>query len=295
MSKSDELYDQITATILAKLEEGVVPWHQPWAGGQPPTSMSTGKPYRGINAFLLTFSQYGSPWWGTYKQISERGGQVRKGEKSTVVVFWKRLVVDTTEAERAAGAGRKKIIPMLRHFNVFNACQADGLPERFYGAQDRGEGFDPLTEAEAVLEGYSDGPEVTYGGSRACYDPTADLIHLPEREAFESAEGFYSTAFHECIHSTGHKTRLARPNIGQPHVFGDTEYSKEELVAEMGCAMLAGHAGIAQDTLEQSAAYIGNWLRALRDDKKLLVQAAAQAQRAADHVLGVTFEDKPED
>lgn len=290
-----DIYQEITEAILASLEAGVVPWHQPWSGGQLPTSMSTNKPYRGINAFLLGLSPYASPWWGTYRQIQEFGGQVRKGERATQVVFWKRLTVGTTAEERAAGRGNTKQIPLLRHFSVFNAEQCDGLPTRYAAAEPRAIDFDPIAEAEAIISGYPSPPKIHHRGDRAYYVPRLDEIVIPPSSAFESAHDYYSTIFHEASHSTGHASRLARPTLLESHHFGDPNYSREELVAEMGAAMLSGVAGIAHRTVPQNAAYIGSWLKVLRGDPKMVIQAAAQAQKVCDLILGTTFPDMTEE
>jgi antirestriction protein ArdC len=304
MARSDttrkDIYAEVTNTIIEALEAGTVPWHRPWnAATGLPMSMSSRRAYRGVNVFLLEMTArakgFSSPWWGTYKQIADHGGQVRKGEKSTMVVFWKRLTVSTTAEEKARTGKDEKAIPMLRYFQVFNADQADGLPERFSAGADQGDGFDPVAEAEAILTGYAAAPSVHHGGSQAFYRPGTDSIHMPDREAFESGDAYYSTLFHEMTHSTGHTSRLARPTLLESHAFGDESYSKEELVAEMGAAMLSGMAGIHQATIPASAAYVASWLRVLKGDPKMVVQAAGQAQRAADHILGATFEEKGDD
>lgn len=298
-----DIYSEVTDTIVAALEQGTIPWHRPWSAAEQslPVSVSTGKLYRGINPFLLQLAGqtkgYASPWWGTFKALQERGGSVRKGEKGTLVVFWKRLVVATTPEERAATGKDKKAIPMLRHYNVFNAEQADGMPEK-YAAQkiDHGPDFDPITAAEVIADGYKGGPVVYQheGGARAFYRPSTDAVHMPARWQFDGAEEYYSTLFHELTHSTGHSSRLNRPTLLESHSFGDANYSREELVAEMGAAMLAGVAGIHQTTVPNSAAYVAGWLKALRGDKKLVVSAGGQAQRAADHILGVTYSEDEE-
>lgn len=290
-----DVYSEITDAILSALEQGLVPWHKPWTGGQLPTSMSTNKAYRGVNAFLLGLSPYASPWWGTYRQIQELGGQVRKGERATAVVFWKRLTVATTAEERAAGRGNTKQIPMLRHFATFNAEQCDGLPGRYAAAESRGIDFDPIAEAEAIVSGYQSAPKIEHRGNQAYYSPRSDQVVMPPRSLFESADGYYSTLLHELTHSTGHPSRLARPTLLESHRFGDESYSKEELCAEMGAAMLSGIAGIAHRTVPQSAAYVGSWLKVLRGDPKLVIQAAAQAQKACDLILGTTFPDTTEE
>lgn len=284
-----DVYAEVTRAIVDQLEAGVVPWHRPWNAEQGlPVSMSTRRSYRGVNVFLLGMAGqaagYSSSWWGTYKQIGELGGQVRKGEKSSVVVFWKVFERKATSEERARGLVKVRV-PMLRHFNVFNACQADGLGAGFYGAP-ASTVLQPVAECERIVSQWVGRPLVVHGGDRAFYSPGLDRVQVPAREAFESADGYYSTLFHELTHSTGHASRLARPTLLEAHAFGDESYSKEELVAEMGAAMLSGVAGIEQLTVPQSAAYIASWLRALKGDPRLVIGAAAQAQKAADMILG---------
>lgn len=287
-SKRD-VYEEVTERVVQALEEGTVPWHKPWlANGELPKSMSTNKTYRGVNVFLLALAPYSSPWWGTYRQISELGGQVRKGEKATTVVFWKML---RKSEENDQGETVEKRIPMLRTFSVFNAEQADGLGAKFYASPSPLAEWEVLDHCETLAKGYlADGPSISFGGDRAFYSPASDAVRLPMRESFENAEGYYGTLFHELTHSTGHKSRLARKELLEMHSFGDASYSREELVAEMGAAMLCGLTGLAGVTVPQHAAYIGSWLKALKNDKKLLVVAAAQAQKAADLISGTTYE-----
>ncbi len=285
-----DLYEEVTNAVIEALEAGTIPWHQPWkAPSDMPTSLSTGRSYRGVNAFLLTMKTsakcYCSKWWGTYKQISERGGQVRKGEKATTVVFWKFLEREDEET------GKRKSIPMLRGFSVFNVDQCDTEnmklptePEPSY--------VEPVVLAEKIAAGYlADGPTFKPGGDRAYFSPSEDVVRVPEPCYFKSQDAYYSTLFHELTHSTGHKSRLARPDLLAAHHFGDPSYSREELVAEMGAAMVCAIAGIEQVTVPQSAAYVQSWLKVLRADKRAVVVAAGQAQKAADMIAG-TDDDK---
>jgi antirestriction protein ArdC len=295
-----DVYEIITEKIVAMLEAGTVPWHKPWstAGGMP-MSLSSHKPYRGINVFLLGIASlaagYSSPWWGTYDKISESGGQVRKGETSTMVTFWGRYNRWVTDD----ATGKREQVPafVLRYYRVFNSEQADWQP---------GKGpivcTAPLTEVqrlaagEAVIAGYSNPPAMLTGGA-AYYRPSTDELTMPPLNAFDAAEGYYSTLFHELTHSTGARSRLDRPGFaaGAEHTFGTPGYSKEELVAEMGAAMLCAVAGLdVTVTLPNSAAYVANWLTALANDRKLVVQAAAQAQKAVDHILGTTYAEAGE-
>jgi antirestriction protein ArdC len=291
-----DVYQVITDKIVELLDSGTAPWHKPWNSETGmPLSMSTGKAYRGVNVFLLAMESaiqgYASPWWGTYNQISGRGGQVRKGQKSTMVILWKPIIkVDEETGKRAA-------FFMLRTFNVFNAEQTEdpsvlGLTESTNWDNDN----DPIDECEAAVREYlATGPRLSIGGDRAAYSPSLDVVLMPERDSFDGSAQYYGALFHELTHSTGHESRLARKELMENHAFGDAAYSREELVAEMGAAFLSGMTGIDAVTLPNSAAYLQNWLSALRGDKKLVVIAAAQAQKAAELILGVTHEEKSDD
>jgi len=278
-----DIYEHVTNRIISALEEGVVPWRKPWGGvGGFYKSLSSGNPYRGINQILLAVAGedgYASPWWGTYQEIARRGGQVQKGQKSTQIVFWGK-----TEAKEAnPKTGKKDEYWLMRYFNVFNAEQADELELPVDETEDIH--HDPIETAEAIAEGYPNPPDKRVGGDRACYSPRNDTITVPSQDAFDVNEEYYSTLFHELAHSTGHETRLKRKGITDFDAFGSHQYSKEELVAEIGAAFLCAHAGIEQDTLANSTSYINSWLSRLKNDKKLVVQAAQQAQKAADHIL----------
>lgn len=279
-------YEIVTDKILAAMAEGTVPWHQPWSGAGA-RSMSSGKAYRGINVFLLA-----PGYWGTYKKITELGGQVRKGEKTSVAVFWKFI-------EKPDENGKVKTIPFLRYFRVLHQDQADwpnGLPEKFAPAATTSED-DRITAAEQILSGYfkrEEGLTILESGDRACYSPMLDHISVPKLGQFESADSYYSTLFHEATHSTGHESRLNREGITNFDAFGSHQYAKEELVAEMGAAMLSSVSGI-DSTIETSAAYLKHWASKISDDPKLVVQAAGLAQRAADRILDVKWGEADSD
>jgi antirestriction protein ArdC len=293
-----DVYEQITDTIVSALSAGNVPWHKPWRSVSGlPKSLSTGKAYRGINVLLLGMATmengYASPWWGTYKKIQERGGQVRKGESSTLVTFWSRYTKDVTNDTTGERERQNRFV--LRVYRVFNSEQAEWEEGKAPVFDIRPvSGPERIANAEAIMAGYKNGPVIRHGGE-AWYRPDVDVLNVPALEQFEDVNEYYSTLFHEATHSTGHKSRLAREGAtGQTH-FGDERYSKEELVAEFGSAMLCALAGIDQTkTLPNSAAYIAGWLSALQNDRRLIVNAAAQAQRAADHITGVTFGDQDE-
>jgi len=233
---------------------------------------------------ILGLEGYDDCRWGTYKAITEAGGQVRKGEKATSIILWKPVKKGEGDAEER--------YMLLRSYSVFNGKQADGLPEL---PVEEERVFTPIEEAEHLVSGYisdisndNPGPPVRYGYDAASYSLIADVVSLPDPKQFEGDEAYYCTLFHELIHSTGHKKRLARI---EPALFGSDPYAKEELVAEIGASFLAGVAGFEDAGGEQSAAYIANWMQRIKDTPRLVVQAAAQAQKAADLILGTTFDE----
>jgi antirestriction protein ArdC len=278
-------YDVINSRITELLECGTVPWRKPWnAQSNYPKNLVSGKRYQGINVFMLSCQEYSSPWWLTFKQVQDRGGHVVKGSKSTPIVFYKWIDrKDNVEVDSEDSKNGK--IPMLRYYNVFNIEQTEGVkapePEETHNH------FNPIVRAEEIVANIPLCPDIRHGGNRAYYSPSLDYIQLPPQHTFDSIEEYYNTMFHELSHATGHINRLGRKSILDASYFGSHEYSKEELVAEMGAAFLCGHCGIEQKTIENSAAYIQGWLRALKNDKTLLIQAAAQAQKASNFILNV--------
>ena len=283
------VYDIITSRIMEKLEQGAVPWQQPWnsTAGMPRNLLSQ-KAYRGINVWVLASAGYSSPYWLTYRQAQEIGEHVRRGEHGYPVVFWKFV---EREEETQDGEERKdKRIPLARLYTVFNVRQCE-LPERLqlFLKIDNAIGADTHRRIEAcerIIASMPNRPAIRHGEARAYYRPAVDTVNMPERRLFPKAEHYYSVLYHELTHSTGHVSRLARETLRDIVAFGDTNYSKEELTAEMGAAYLCGVAGIANETVDNSAAYIAGWLSTLRNDPRLVIVAAAQAQKAADYILG---------
>lgn len=286
---SDTVYQMITDKIIAHLEAGVAPWRQPWKAAEAGPRNIDGYRYRGINVLLLIMESmehgYESPYWMTFKQVQAKGGKVRKGEKSTVIVFWKRLRI--TEKNETTGKPETKIIPMLRYFRVFNLAQTEGVkvPRKVLEeqlAEATAVEPDPIKEADKIIAGYVDPPKIRRNGTQAFYQPGTDSITVPPLKAYSDAGEFYSTLFHEMGHSTGHPKRLDRV---KGKTFGDHEYGREELIAEMTAAFLCAESGITQ-TVENSASYLASWISVLKDDARAVVVAAGAAQRAADLILG---------
>jgi antirestriction protein ArdC len=277
---TNKVYEIVTEKIIAALESGTPPWRKPWTAGIP-RNATTNRPYSGINSLLLGMTPYSDPRWLTFKQCSAKGGKVRKGEKSTLVIFWK---TNTITQETDSGELTEKTIPFLRYYLVFNVEQCEGLDLPALETRN----VDVIAEAEAIVANMPNPPSINHdGGGKAYYRPQLDSIHLPQRNSFDSAGEYYSTLFHELTHSTGHQSRLNRQTLTEVVPFGSETYSKEELVAEFGSAFLCAHAGI-ETTLDNSAAYIKGWLKALRNDPKLAIIAASQGQKAADHIIGKT-------
>ena len=278
-----DIYAAVTDRIIEQLEQGVIPWHKPWTGVQSGAiSGITGKPYSLLNQMLL-----GKPGeWYTWNQIQKMGGKVRKGEKSSMVVFWKQQAIK--EEDPATGEKVERMIPMLKYFNVFHIDQIEGIDRKIIAP----EAQDPATDdnADTIIADYlqRSGVELEHRqGDEAFYSPSADRVVLPLREQFQDMAEYYSTAFHELTHSTGHSNRLDR--ISRRAFFGSEEYSREELVAEIGAAALLNHCGIETSaSLRNSAAYIQSWLRALRGDKKLIVTASGAATKAFELITGTT-------
>jgi antirestriction protein ArdC len=277
LSHHSSVYSIVTEQILKQLESGVAPWHRPWTT-QTPKNFVSGRGYRGINVFLLASNGYGSPYWLTYKQAMERGGHVRKGEHGTKVVFWK---IGTRETEDSDGDTIERKSIVLRYYAVFNVEQCVGIT-----APDSTRTVNSIEECERIVQGMPNPPAFEQD-ARAWYRPSTDTVGMPSRNAFNSAEEHYSTLFHELTHSTGHTKRVGRDGIEKLNTFGSESYSKEELIAEMGAAMLCGIAGIERKTLSNSASYLQSWINVLRSDSRMVIQAASHAQKAADYILGV--------
>ena len=277
---SFDIYSAITERIIQQLEQGLIPWEKPWTGIKGGAySATTGRPYSLLNQMLL--GKAGA--WYTISEATRRGGRVRKGEKGSMVVFWKQIPV-TEFSDDETQAPTVKYIPMLRYFTVFHASQCDGLPEEI--AVEAGEQA-KNPDAEKVIHEYISRESLAIehrAGDQAYYSPSRDCVVLPLREQFADIAEYYSTAFHELTHSTGHATRLNR--LAATAHFGDAEYSWEELTAEIGAAALMNYTGAeTAKAFRNSAAYIQNWLTALRNDRRMIVRASGAASKAINYIL----------
>lgn len=277
------VYDIITERIIEQLEQGTVPWRKPWTTGTARNLVSK-KAYRGVNVFVLASAPFASPFWLTFKQAKELGGSVKAGEKGYPVIFWS---FPTEEQKAEALANGRERGPIVRYYTVFNVEQCDGI-EAPADMTPTLSDAERIAEAERIVAEMPNRPATEPSGS-AWYRASTDTVGMPPFSSFDKPESFYSTLFHELAHATGHASRLGRDGIAEVTHFGSTTYAKEELVAEMGAAMLCGAIGIEAVTIEQNAAYVANWLTKLRNDHRLVVVAAAQAQKAADYIRGTTF------
>ncbi|MAH49247.1 hypothetical protein CMI37_25705 [Candidatus Pacearchaeota archaeon] len=296
-------YEAIQRVIIEALQRGTPPWHKPWnapVGNALPHNAVTGKKYRGINVFSLwavgAMNGYGSQAWLSYKQAQKLGGNVRKGEKGTLVQFWK---VETEELPELDDKGKPKISRrfVFRMYTIFNVDQCEGLnlPKRELVNDSPVDTFNAIEAAETIAAAYisNGGPTMDHnGGDRAFYVPARHEVHMPKQSQFEGKEEYYSTLFHELAHSTGHKSLLGRLEEGSgPAHFGSERYSKEELVAEFGNAFLCAELGIENKTIQNSAAYIQSWLKVLEADYTMALSAASKAQKAADLILSRAGKD----
>lgn len=280
MSKS--VYEMVTDRIIEQLESGVIPWQKPWTGVRSGAfNRISKKPYSLLNQMLLKFNGE----YATFKQWADLGGHVRKGEKSEMVCFWK---IQPIEEEQEDGTKITKQIPLLRYYNVFHISQVDGvepLPEEELND------IAPIEKAENVLRDYWTRENITVkhmAGNRAYYSPTLDMICLPLFEQFSDSSEYYSTAFHESVHSTMKESRCnrAEDRKGKLVAFGSADYSKEELCAEIGSATILNIIGIeTKGSFKNSAAYIQNWLSVLRNDVKFIVSASSKAEKAVKYIL----------
>lgn len=278
--KKMTVYEVVTNHIMERLKEGTAPWRMPFKPGQLAMNWFTGKPYRGVN--LLLTAPNGE--YATKKQILAAGGKIKAGQerKNTIVVFFTNYVKKDEERET------EEVFPVLKFYPVWEInYQCEGLTSK-RPPNEAPANHSPIEAAEALIQGYINKPEIVFKPGQAFYHRAMDLVSVPPMSEYEQPEEYYSTLFHELVHSSGSPDRLNRVKGKR---FGDGAYSREELVAEMGAAMLCGLAGIEQPILDNSAAYIANWLQALKNDHSMVVMAANAAQKAVDYMTGAISKD----
>jgi antirestriction protein ArdC len=286
-----DVYQKITDKIVAELEQGVRPWLKPWNAGQAAGRIvqplrANGVSYQGINVLMLWSEAiekgYASPRWMTFKQALELNAHVRKGEHGSLVVYADKIT--RTETDRETGEEAERAIPFMKGYTVFNVEQIEGLPEHYYAKPvPRIETVQRIARAESFFA--ATGAEVRHGGNMAFYAISQDRVQMPPIEAFRDAESYYATLAHEMTHWTRHPSRLDR-DFGRKR-FGDRGYAMEELVAELGSAFLSADLELTPEVRDDHAAYIGSWIKVLKDDKRAIFTAASDAQRAADFLRGL--------
>ena len=284
MKQKKNIYETITEKIIDSLETGVVPWARPWEANRYGIHRNavTERPYRGLNILLLNMvamiNGFVDPRWLTFRNAEKLGGHVKKGEKGVGIIFWKFIPAKpggSNDVQTVSEDEDKKVIPLVRMYTVFNVEQCQDLKIPELEGQEIEDSSHPDSESILTV------PIIKHGGNEAYYSKSRDFIALPARDRFESLEFYYSTAFHEIVHWTGHPTRLHR-KFGKR--FGDQDYAFEELVAEIGSAFLGANTGISFEGMRHPE-YINSWLQILKKDNRAIFSAAAKAQTATDFVL----------
>ena len=291
----NELAESVTKDIITGIENENLTWEQVWNPQNAPKNYASDRPYLGFNALWLAWvtiqKKFSKPYFLTFKQAKQLGGNVRKDERGSKVVFWKiskfvkgKTTTDAGENEDVFG---RKFTPFI--WTVFNIDQIEGIDFSVKETKERI--FAPIETCEQIISGFADCPKILHEGEDAYYSPVNDFINMPEKESFKGDEYYYSVLFHEMIHATGHASRLGRFTERPALVgFGSVEYSKEELIAEMGASFLNAYAGIKDANFKNSLAYLKGWLKPLQDDPKMLIYAAQKAHQAANYILGIEQE-----
>jgi antirestriction protein ArdC len=265
--------------IIEKLEQGVIPWRQPWTAGFP-RNYITKRAYSGINVILLGMLEYTHPYFLTWNQVTKLKAKVKFGEKPHIVVYYKSYDAKEEKFDEETGEAYNEKVKkyMLRYYSLYNIEQTTlPLPET--------KEVNPIELCEDVVNNMYNEPEIVHKYLRAYYSPARDLVNIPEISNFHNSELYYGTLFHELIHSTGHKSRLNRSTITEAHAFGDALYSEEELIAELGAAFLSAHAGISNKTLDDSSSYINGWLNVIKKKPDFIFKCSTKAKRAAEFIL----------
>ena len=275
------VYEMVTERFIEELEKGNIPWQKPWSGVRTGAfNRVSKKAYSILNQMMLKHTGE----YATFKQWSELGGKVKKGEKSEIVVFWKIMQKTETNSD---GEQVTKAIPLLRYYNVFHISQVEGV-EPLENAELQE--IEPIEEADNIIKSYVNREGIIFEeklSDEAFYSPSRDTVVVPMKEQYKEINEYYSTTFHELTHSTGHKSRLDRLETGVKASFGSDEYSKEELVAEIGSASILNMLGIeTPKTFKNSTAYIQSWIKVLKDDVKFIVSASSKAEKAVNYIIG---------
>ena len=283
VKQTKSVYALVTERIIRQLEKGVVPWRQSWATAGHPKNLITGERYRGVNVLLLSSLNFPQNLFLTYRQAAYMGANVKTGEKGNLVVFTKFIDEKTDEETKVRRY-------FLRYYMVFNVAQCEGIPDKFIpqAAPEK----KPIEACEQIIKSMPKPPSLRFDRNDPFYNPTEDFINMPKLESFDSSESYYSVLFHELTHSTGHSSRLNRPEVMGDKYFGSEMYSREELTAEIGACFLKSLAGFKESVGDENTAYIKSWLKVLKNDSRFVVLASAQAQRAVDYIMNPKILDE---
>jgi antirestriction protein ArdC len=277
-----DVYQLVTDQIMALLSQGIIPWQRPWNDSGIPMNVLSKRQYRGINLWLLLSLNYEQQLYLTWDQLKSIGGSVIAGEKGHIVVYWQPV---QKKAEEEIAAKLQKV-PLLRYYKVFNVSQCRNIPEdRIPKIARVISENDPLLECEAIIAGMPNVPRIQHKDQRACYHIETDVINMPKKKSFLFIEGYYSTLYHELVHSTGAEKRLGRKTLTDMVSFGTESYAMEELVAEIGSAFLSRFSGILPNAITNTVAYLDNWLGVFKKDKRFIITASGQSQKAIDFIL----------
>ena len=275
--KKFDIYQTITDKFIASLEKGHIPWKKSHTGNGGLHNFKTKREYSGINVMLLGMNPYTFSGYATYKQISDMGGQVKKGEKGSMVVYWNMFEKKDKITKEVIG-----VIPFLKYFTVFNMEQTEGIDYKSSSAIS--EPVKDIECAEAIINN-TNTPEVQYVGGTPRYIPSTDEVKVPLKENFISIEERYNTIFHELAHSTGHVSRLNRKGITETSIMKNASYSYEELIAEISASFLSEHCGFGSEVQDNNEAYVKSWIKKLSDDPKMIVSASGKAVKAVNYIL----------
>jgi len=306
-TKQQTVYEFITNMILEKLKSGEnIIWRKPFRSRGLSQNFVTKKHYRGINVVLLSMFETSNPYWLTFKQVQDLKGTVKKGSKAIPIVFFSIVYKDKTtkkviSADKAETKNNEDIdkIPVLKYYNVFNGNDIEGIDFKLESLDQLTE-FQKIETCESIVENMPLRPEIIHkGGDRAFYQEEGDFVNMPELSSFDNEQSYYSTLFHELIHSTGHKKRLNRFTTEKNKSFGSQDYAYEECIAEIGASFLCGESGILYFTLKNTAAYVKSWknklTEILKEDNKFIFKVSAEAQKASDFILNRKYNENNEE
>lgn len=288
-----DLYQEVTNKIIWMIEQGVAPWRRTWSTYGLARNYATSHIYTGINLILMNNTAHPIPYFMTFNQVKEQNGQIRKGAKAEMVIYFNVFYKDGADQtltkeqarSRASQGEEIQVLKFIKYYNVFNIADIEGI--NFEIPEIELKQNEKIEQCESIIEQMPNRPEFRrIDGNRAFYSPAFDFVNMPAIAQFDTAEDYYATFFHELTHATGHASRLGREEVMNPQTFGSRPYSREELVAEMGASFLCSSVQIDFDNIiENNAAYLAGWLKILKEDSKFIFKAAAEAQKAADYVL----------